>query len=134
MGLDLEVLETSNYSVDDNGNGTWTTKEIFNFRNCYNLLSILGAKRGGYDNNMTLWFTDEDIYDAYEELISDRQEYIDRKAFRFRTETDEQYEKKCKRNIAAHNDEIEVMEDFLKQENISKETLCGKDYDIRANW
>ena len=57
MGLDLIVREKSDFRLDEKGRNVYTTTELANLRNCWNVLDSLNWKLdNGFENCGTHYF------------------------------------------------------------------------------
>ena len=135
MGLDLFVREAIGHTSDAEGRTVWQTVELCNLRGCHNILDRLSSLRGGFDNCATMSFDDEELFhDVYDDLIEDRKNYKNYKAFRFKTQTDEEFKKMCDNAVSELDYEISELEAFFEQENIKEDTLGTRTFEIHAWW
>lgn len=135
MGLDLFVRETTGHTVDEEGRTVWQTTELTNFRGCHNILNRLSGIRGGFENCSTMSFDDEELYHkVYDDLLEDRQTYLDYKAYRFKDQSDEAYKKMCDSRVSELDYEIDELEAFFADQNINDKTLGTRTFEIHAWW
>ena len=149
MGLDLRISEVQNSTTDEQGRTVTTTVELTNLRGCYRILDKLGERleSGGLDNCATYTFYDITFQAILEELIKDRQMYLDGKAYRFPSDTDEQFNNRVQENIKELDDNIEALEEFIAKEEIPEieedqrdedgnidESYGDREFEVHAWW
>lgn len=123
MGLDLTIREKSDFRLDEKGRNVYTTTELANLRNCWNVLDSLNWKLdNGFENCGTHYFYEDTFFKILE-------------AFRdeIRTEENEEQVKQLKY-------EVQKLEAFIKENGLTKsededlEEECGREFEVHAWW
>lgn len=123
MGLDLIIREKSDFRLDEKGRNVYTTTELMNLRNCWNVLDSLNWKLdNGFENCGTHYFYEGTFFKILE-------------AFRdeIRTEDNEEQVKQLKY-------EVQKLEEFIKDNGLIKpedddlEEECGREFEVHAWW
>ena len=135
MSLDLRISEVQNTTTDELGRTVTTTVELANFRNCYKILDLLGNRleSGGLDNCATYSFYDITFQAVLEELLKDRQELLDGKAYRFPSDTDEQFKNRVQEDIKELDINIKALEKFIAEQEIPEITEDQRDEDGKVD-
>ena len=112
MGLDLTIREQTNFRTDDKGRTTWTTVELYNMRNCWEVLNELGNKlENGFSNCSTVSFEAVEFLNVLNTLKEELKYDKDNRDLKY---------------------EIEELEDFIKQEDITEDT--ERAFEVHAWW
>ena len=107
MGLDLLIREQSNGSINNKGQRTYTVTELFNLRNCWQILEKLGDRlEGGFDNCGTYSFDEGTFHAILKQL---------------------QAEKAENPTSADLNYEINRLKEFINQEHLVEQEVTEED-------
>ena len=137
MSLDLTVKKYLGSTTDqETGAAIESFKEVYNFSGQYRIMEALGhVYHTSFENCSTMTFDTEQLYDVYNELLEDRQNYLDGKAYRFKDDTDETFNRRVRRAVVELDSAIDDLECFFAQEGITEKTADGSQtYAIHASW
>ena len=112
MGLDLTIREQRNFTTDEKGRTMWTTVQLANFRNCWTILEKFSERlENGISNCSTVNFDEGTFHAILKEL-----------------------KEELKGNDSENlKQEIEILEDFIKEENLTPIEPSEEDEEYGTN-
>lgn len=127
MGLDLTIREQRNFTTDEKGRTMWTTVQLANFRNCWNILEKFNRRlEDGLSNCYTVCFDEGTFHAILKELKEELSENTGNKDLQ---------------------QEIKILEDFIKEENLTPiepseedeeeygtDECYGRTFEVHAWW
>ena len=141
MGLDLTISEQGKVQKNERGQDFWVVTRLTNLRGCYQVLEKLGDfLEGGFENCGTFSFDDTTFLTVLKELKKELKPHENNtyKPYRFKSQTDKEYEQgKAKYNKEQAQEiqfNIHKLEEFLKEENITKKTAGTRTFEVHAWW
>lgn len=107
MGLDLTIREQRNFTTDEKGRTMWTTVQLANFRNCWTILEKFSNRlEDGLSNCSTVSFDEGTFHAILRELREELKESSEKEELK---------------------KEIEILEDFIREENLTPEEPSEED-------
>ena len=124
MGLDLIIREKSDFRTDDKGREVYTTTQLANLRNCWQILDSLNWNLdNGFENCGTHYFYESTFF----KILHSFQEEI-------KTEENEEQVKQLKYEIAK-------LEEFIKENGLIEDEEqddedggYGREFEVHAWW